>query len=219
MPPIFNEALHRLSRTNRPETLQRLFQPCLPLCRRLSLPPRGTDCKRPLIPVQPNTSVNPLGVRTRSRRHAILVLTGTFHQNRYLQRIQLATNNIRAHLMTQQPQSIPHMLHTAKRHIADGNVRPHPLWLPMVNRPDLQIMLVGAKTRFNLPQTAITSYQLSRIAGLKSPGDNAMNAVPPGGFFNLVLIHRHLSLRKIQKPRISALAHRLGLLGFFADAC
>ena len=108
--------------------------------------PRGTDCKRPLIPAQPNTSVNPLGVRTRSRRHAILVLTGTFHQNRYLQRIQLATNHIRTHLMTQQPQSIPHMLHTAKRHIADGNVRPHPLWLPMVNRPDLQIMLVGAKT-------------------------------------------------------------------------
>jgi len=74
--------------------------------------------------------------------------------------------------MTQQPQLILHMLHTAKRHIADGKVRPHPLRLPMVDRPDPQIMFVGAKTGLDLPQSLTASHQLARIAGVKSLGDS-----------------------------------------------
>ena len=51
-----------------------------------------------------------------------------------------------------------HAAHS-KTHIADGKVRPHPLRLPMVDRPDPQIMLVGAITRLGHPQTPITPYQ------------------------------------------------------------
>ncbi len=54
------------------------------------------------------------------------------------------------------------MLQTAERHVADGDVRLHPVWLPVEDRSDAQVMFVGAEARFDFRQPAVLDDQLTR---------------------------------------------------------
>ena len=62
--------------------------------------------------------------------------------------------------MPEHRQALAQVLQTAKRHVADRNMRTHPLRRPVIDRADLQIMLIGAEAGFDFPQLMIAAYEI-----------------------------------------------------------
>ena len=69
------------------------------------------------------------------------------------------------------------MLQAAERHVTDRDVGPNSLWGPVIDGPDLEVMLVGAKTGFDFPELVIPGNNILSIQIVCTMNQNEVKAV------------------------------------------
>ena len=92
------------------------------------------------------------------------------------------------------------MLQTGERHVADGDVRLDSAVPPMEDRPDLQVVLVGAETGLDLRQAAVLGDQVPWIGLAAAPSVDSPQAVPGGGRGDSVLVQGHPVAWMVREP-------------------
>ena len=65
--------------------------------------------------------------------------------------------------MAEHLQSLAPVLQTAERHITDRDTSPDPLWGPVIDGPDLKVMLVGAEADFDFPELIISGNNIQSV--------------------------------------------------------
>ena len=83
------------------------------------------------------------------------------------------------------------MVHAGKRNVGDGNVRPHPLWLPVKHRSHLEIILGSLNDLLDHQELAIAGEQIrtdydGRVL------NNAFQPVTAGILLDFVIIYLQL---------------------------
>ena len=58
-------------------------------------------------------------------------------------------------------QTLAQVLQAVERHITDRDMSPDPLWGPVIDGPDLKVVLVGAEAGFDFPQLVISGTDSS----------------------------------------------------------
>ena len=69
--------------------------------------------------------------------------------------------------------------HVTDRHVTDRDVGPNSLWGPVIDGPDLEVMLVGAKTGFDFPELVIPGNNILSIQIVCTMNQNGVKAVTP----------------------------------------
>ena len=80
------------------------------------------------------------------------------------------------------------MANASERHVGYGDVRLHPLGIPLKHRPHLDVVLGDPEALLNPPQFAVAGEQL-RMAHIERVGDDPFQPVPAGGLLDLVFVH------------------------------
>ena len=106
--------------------------------------------------------------------------------------------------MSERLEPVTHVLHTAIGHETDGDMGSDAPACPMKDRSDSQIVLVGAKSAFDVPQLTVLVQQFGGAELIVAPGDDGVDAVPARGLCHFLLIDRGLAVRwNVEKPRMS----------------
>ena len=119
--------------------------------------PEGT-----LVPGQPDTFVDSPRRGRRAARKRVLLVRPLPRQHAHLQGVEFPPDGLRAHRVPQLPEPVPQVPQAAEGHVADRDVRPHPLRLPVEHRPDPQVVLVGPEAVLDLPEPVVLPKQLLR---------------------------------------------------------
>ena len=86
------------------------------------------------------------------------------------------------------------MLQAAERHVTDRDVGPNSLWGPVIDGPDLEVMLVGAKTGFDFPELVIPGNNILSIQIVCTMNQNGVKAVPFGCVLDPGLVSRDIAI-------------------------
>ncbi len=113
----------------------------------------------------------------------------------------------------------PVMLKTAERHGADGHERLPPVGLPVEDRPDAQIGLVGAEASCGYRQPAVLADQFTRVSLVAALGRDSSQPIPAGCLYNLALVQTPLPVGAVQKRRRPGVAVGSGPRGLLKCAC
>ena len=116
----------------------------------------GLDLKRYGAPLEVHAAIDPSGLRRRVARHRESAVVLVVFQNADLQVVQFAPHRFRTHRMSERLEPVAHVLHTAIRHETDGDMGSDAPACPMKDRSDPQIVLVGAKSAFDVPPKSCT---------------------------------------------------------------
>ena len=80
------------------------------------------DLKRAAVPLQVHTAIDPSGFWRRTARHRKPAAVLLVRQDADLQMVQFPTYCFRTHRMSECLEPVAHVLNTAKRHVADGDM-------------------------------------------------------------------------------------------------
>ena len=95
--------------------------------------------------------------------------------------------------MTKHLQTLAQVLQAAERHITDRDMSPDPLWGPVIDGPDLEVMLVGAEAGFDFPQLVISGNNILCVQIVCTMDQNCMKAVPLGCVLDQSLVNRNIA--------------------------
>ena len=102
-------------------------------------------------------------------------------KNRELHSVQFLSDAGRTHRVAKHLQTLAQVLQAAERHITDRDMSPDPLWSPVIDGPDLEIVLVGAKAGFDLPQLVISgNNNILSVQIVCTMDQDSMKAIPLG---------------------------------------
>ena len=123
--------------------------------------------------------------------------------------------------MAEHLQTLAQVLQAAEGHITDRDMSPDPLWGPVINGPDLEIMLVGAEAGFDFPQLVISGDNIQNVQIVCTMDQNSMKVIPLGCVLDQSLVNRNIASagkdRKRPYPRLLNLAGLRLRLSFFCS--
>ena len=106
-------------------------------------------------------------------------------------------------------------------HITDRDMSPDPLWGPVIDGPDLEVVLVGAEAGFDFPQLVISGNNILSVQIVCTMDQNSMKAIPFGCVLDQSLVNRNIaSVGKDRKRPHLGLLKLAGLrlrLSFFCS--
>ena len=179
--------------------------PAGPSARLLPLPSLVGERRR--VPLQPQRAVDFSRVGRRRAWQAERPRPPGIVQDADLQVVQRPPDPVRAHPVPVGRQPVAHVLEAAEGHVADGDVRPHPALLAVEDRPDPQVVLVGAEAGLDLGQPAVLDDQVARVGLVAAPGHDPPEPVPAGRLGHLRLVEAHLPVGEVEEPGGAAVAH------------
>ena len=94
--------------------------------------------------------------------------------------------------MAEHLQTLAQVLQAAEGHITDRDMSPDPLWGPVINGPDLEIMLVGAEAGFDFPQLVISGDNIQNVQIVCTMDQNSMKVIPLGCVLDQSLVNRNV---------------------------
>ena len=95
--------------------------------------------------------------------------------------------------MAEHLQALAQVLQTAERHITDRDMSLDPLWDPVIDGPDLKVMLVGAEAGFDFPQVVISGNNIMSVQIVCTMDQNCMKAVPLNCVLDSGLVNRNIA--------------------------
>ena len=125
--------------------------------------------------------------------HGIAFACALAAKNRELHSVQFLSDAGRTDRVTEHLQSLAQVLQAAERHISDRDMSPDLLWGPVIDGPDLKVMLVGAEAGFNFPQLVISGNNILSVQIVCTMDQNSMKAIPPGCVLDQSLVNRNIA--------------------------
>ena len=114
-------------------------------------------------------------------------------KDRDLHSVQFLSDAGRTHRVTEHLQTLAQVLQAAERHITDRDMSPDPLWGPVIDGPDLEIMLVGAEAGLDFPQLVISGNNILSVQIVCAMDQNSMKAIPLGTVLDPGLVNRNIA--------------------------
>ena len=146
-----------------------------------------------LVPGQANACQNAFCVGGHGAWHGITFACALAAKDRDLHSVQFLPDAGRTHRVAEHLQTLAQVLQAAEGHITDRDMSPDPLWGPVINGPDLEIMLVGAEARFNFPQLVISGDNIQNVQIVCTMDQNSMKAIPLGCVLDPGLVNRNIA--------------------------
>ena len=134
--------------------------------------------ERSLVPGQANACQNALCVGGHGAWHGITFARALAAKGRDLHSVQFLPDAGRTHRVAEHVQPLAQVLQAAKGHITDRDMSPDPLWGPVIDGPDFEIMFVGAEARFDFPQLVISGNNILSVQIVCTVDQNSMKAIP-----------------------------------------
>ena len=117
-------------------------------------------------------------------------------KGRDLHSVQFLSDAGRTHRVAEHLQTLAQVLQAAEDHITDRDMSPDPpdpLWGPVINGLDLEIMLVGAEARFDFPQLVLSGDNIQSVQIVCTMDQNSMKAIPLGCVLDQSLVNRNIA--------------------------
>ena len=114
-------------------------------------------------------------------------------KNRELHSVQFLSDAGRTHRVAEHLQTLVQVLQAAERHITDRDMSPDPPWGPVIDGPDLKIMLVGAEAGFDFPQLVVSGNNTLSVQIVCTMDQNSMKAIPLGCVLDQSLVNRNIA--------------------------
>ena len=160
-----------------------------------------------LVPGQANACQYAFCVGGHGAWHGIALTCTLAAKDRDLQSVQFLSDAGRTHRVAEHVQTLAQVLQAAERHITDRDMSPDPLWGPVMDGPDLEIMLVGAEAGFDFPELVISGNNILSVQIVRTMDQDGMKAIPLGCVLDPGLVNRDIaSVGKRQETTIPATA-------------
>ncbi len=156
------------------------------------------------VPRQANTAQDAFGVGRDRAGHGILFAGALALQDGNLKSVECPTDAGRAHRMAQHLQAFAQVLQATEGHVAEGDMGLYPPRLPVIDGSDFQVVLVGTKAGFDLPELVILGDGRLGCEIVLAMDSDGMQPIPLGRRVDLVLIKCDLArIGKREEPGIS----------------
>ena len=146
-----------------------------------------------LVPGQANACQYAFCVGGHGAWHGIALTCTLAAKDRDLQSVQFLSDAGRTHRVAEHVQTLAQVLQAAERHITDRDMSPDPLWGPVMDGPDLEIMLVGAEAGFDFPELVISGNNILSVQIVRTMDQDGMKAIPLGCVLDPGLVNRDIA--------------------------
>ena len=167
---------------------------------------------------KPQGSADAVHVGRRFRRERVAPFRARVAHDRALAGGEGGPDPFRRHPLPL-PQRDPagQVAHAGERHVGDGDMRLHPVGLPMEHRPHLEIVLGDPEALLDPPEFAAAVEQFG-MAHVGRVGHDAFRPVPAGGLLDLRLVDFQPGFsRELDEPAETASGERLSGIGASAE--
>ena len=149
-----------------------------------------------LVPGQANACQNAFCIGGHGAWHGIAVAEhacALAAKNRELHSVQFLSDAGLTHRVAEHLQTLAQVLQAAERHITDRDMSPDPPWGPVIDGPDLEIVLVGAEAGFDFPQLVISGNNILSVQIVCTMDQNSTKAIPFGCVLDQSLVNRNIA--------------------------
>ena len=146
-----------------------------------------------LVPGQANACQNAFCIGGHGAWHGIAFACAFAAKNRELHSVQFLSGAGWTHRVAEHLQTLAQVLQAAERHITDRDMSPDPLWSPVIDGPDLEIVLVGAEAGFDFPQLVISGNNIQSVQTVCTMDQDSMKAIPLGCVLDPGLVNSNIA--------------------------
>ena len=152
-----------------------------------------------LVPGQTNACLYPFCVGGYGAWYDIAFACALTAKDRDLHCVPFLSDAGRTHRVAQHFQPLAQVLQAAERQIRDHDITdrdmsPNPLWAPVIDWSDLEIMLVGAAAGFEFPELVKSGNNILSIQIVCTTDQDGMKAAPLGCVLDPGLVNRDIAI-------------------------